>query len=173
MARAARIQRTQSLYADENSDDERDVENETTPRVDRKRNKKRVSDAFIPGEDSERVPFKHVNLNDDEAEKRRRRKSLKALQPFASMDSIDMSATSQSKDDLQTTPKASRQKQQLLKSVVQTPIINVPLDVMSSNFEEWMKMATDNVRDWFDCSYCWLLTLMYRKSTPQTPGTLR
>ncbi|KAH7890710.1 condensin complex subunit 2/barren [Phlebopus sp. FC_14] len=37
-----------------------------------------------------------------------------------------------------------KQRQPQLNSVPPPPVINVPLDVMSSNFEEWMKMATDN-----------------------------
>jgi condensin complex subunit 2 len=39
-----------------------------------------------------------------------------------------------------------KSKSRLLTSAAPPPVINVPLDVMSSNFEEWMKMATDNVR---------------------------
>ena len=29
--------------------------------------------------------------------------------------------------------------------IVETPTIDVPLDVRNSNYEEWMKMAMDNV----------------------------
>ena len=39
--------------------------------------------------------------------------------------------------------KTGRQKQL---SSLAAPEIDVPLDILSSNFEEWMKMATDNVR---------------------------
>jgi len=69
----------------------------------------------------------------------------------------------------------ARQKQQLM-SVVETPIVNVPLDVMNSNFEEWMKMAMDNV-----CAHAlrrlityFVLHLSYlRKSTRPTRGISR
>jgi hypothetical protein len=29
--------------------------------------------------------------------------------------------------------------------IVETPIIDIPIDVRNSNYEEWMKMAMDNV----------------------------
>ncbi|KAF8141674.1 condensin complex subunit 2/barren [Boletus edulis] len=40
--------------------------------------------------------------------------------------------------------RAALAKQKQLNSALPPPVINVPLDVMNSNFEEWMKMATDN-----------------------------
>ena len=40
---------------------------------------------------------------------------------------------------------AGKQPVQLNSVVPAAPIINVPRDAMSSNFEEWMKMMTDNV----------------------------
>jgi condensin complex subunit 2 len=83
-----------------------------------------------------------VNINDDVAEKRRRRKSTK----FAALENAQagLSSEGNSVEDHVDTSRTMKQKQQL-KSVAQAPVINVPLDVMSSNFEEWMKMATDNV----------------------------
>jgi hypothetical protein len=79
-------------------------------------------------------------FNDDEAEKRKRRKSAKLLGQQSTM------------FDGLTDPGpgvnglgAGRQPTQLNLVVPAAPIINVPRDVMNSNFEEWMKMATDNV----------------------------
>ena len=79
-------------------------------------------------------------FNDDEAEKRQRRKSAKLLgQQPTTFDGL-------------TDPgpgvnglNAGKQPVQLDSIVPAAPIINVPRDVMNSNFEEWMKMATDNV----------------------------
>ena len=164
MARPARARAQpaqQSLYADSDSDvDENDNDDafdlDATPRAGRKgatkgRPKKRVSEAYHHSEGAaaaeggssspQRVPFMTVNINDDEAEKRRRRKSAKITQPMMLVDDAEVES---GKND---TPRASRHlkhKQQLM-AVAETPHINVPLDVMSSNFEEWMKMATDNV----------------------------
>ena len=79
-------------------------------------------------------------FNDDEAEKRKRRKSAKLLGQQTTM------------FDGLTDPGpgvnglgAGKQPVQLNSVVPAAPIINVPRDVMNSNFEEWMKMATDNV----------------------------
>jgi len=79
-------------------------------------------------------------FNDDEAEKRKRRKSAKLLGQQSTM------------FDGLTDPgpgvnglNVGKQPVQLNSVVPAAPIINVPRDVMNSNFEEWMKMATDNV----------------------------
>ena len=79
-------------------------------------------------------------FNDDEAEKRKRRKSAKLLGQQSTM------------FDGLTDPgpagnglNAGKQPVQLNSVTPAAPIINVPRDVMNSNFEEWMKMATDNV----------------------------
>ena len=79
-------------------------------------------------------------FNDDEAEKRKRRKSAKLLGQQTTM------------FDGLTDPgpgvnglNAGERPVQLNSVVPAAPIINVPRDVMNSNFEEWMKMATDNV----------------------------
>jgi condensin complex subunit 2 len=98
--------------------------------------KKRSSDVHNDADasfSSNRAPLRSVSINDNAAEKRRRRKSVKVapvLQP--------------EEQEQQTEP--ARSKARLLTSAAPPPVINVPLDVMSSNFEEWMKMATDNVR---------------------------
>jgi len=79
-------------------------------------------------------------FNDDEAEKRMRRKSAKLLgQQTTTFDSLADSGSGASGLN------AGKQPVQLNSVVPAAPIINVPRDVMNSNFEEWMKMATDNV----------------------------
>ena len=79
-------------------------------------------------------------FNDDEAEKRQRRKSAKLLgrQSTVFDGLIDPGPGA---NGLNT----GKQPVQLNSVVPAAPIINVPRDVMNSNFEEWMKMATDNV----------------------------
>ena len=79
-------------------------------------------------------------FNDDEAEKRQRRKSAKLLGQQPTM--FDgLTDPGPGVNGLNTG--------QLNSVVPAAPIINVPRDVMNSNFEEWMKMATDNVSFFF------------------------
>ena len=155
MARAARPRTQQSLYADSDSEPDENSEGEATPkakRIAKAKSKKRVSDVYQPDGGSsprQRVPFQAVNMNDDEAEKRKRRRSAKHAAAIALVDTVDAEGNALPGPSTQDgdTPKAHRhlkQKQQLL-AVADAPVINVPRDVMSSNFEEWMKMATDNV----------------------------
>jgi condensin complex subunit 2 len=154
MARSTRqpIPQQKSLYAEE-EDSEVDTEIEETPKGPRQNHSKRRfselqldKDASVVS-DPGRVPLKSVNMNDDEAEKRKRRRSAKAARLFHS-DNAEAGPSSEgivATDSL--APSAiAKQKQAQLASVAPTPIVNVPFDVMSSNFEEWMKMATDNVR---------------------------
>lgn len=76
-------------------------------------------------------------FNDDEAEKRQRRKSAKLLgQQSTVFDGLT---------DPGPAVNTGKSPVQLNSVVPAVPIINVPRDVMNSNFEEWMKMATDNV----------------------------
>ena len=118
---------SKSLYTDE-TDEEAEPE---TPRPQKTHLKKRLSGAQILDNDPSLTPDNsHVRINDDAAEKRRRRKSTKGHPEV----SLELEAAGS---------KPGRQEQ--LNSVA-APEINVSLDVMSSNFEEWMKMATDNVR---------------------------
>ncbi|KAG6877148.1 hypothetical protein C0993_009941, partial [Termitomyces sp. T159_Od127] len=129
-------------------DDDTDSDNgQDTPRQNKQGLKKRLSEAYIPEHDSHlpsdagRSTHRSVNINDDAAEKRRRRKSAK----ITVIENTIMGSSSETNPD-QAGPETSRtmkQKQQL-NSVAAPPIINVSKDVMSSNFEEWMKMATDN-----------------------------
>jgi condensin complex subunit 2 len=118
---------SKSLYADE-SDEEFEPE---TPRPQKTHLRKRLSEAQIPDNDPSLTSDNaHVRINDDAAEKRRRRKSTK-VHPEGSLE--------------QETAGSKTGRQEQLNSVA-APEINVSLDIMSSNFEEWMKMATDNVR---------------------------
>jgi len=79
-------------------------------------------------------------FNDDEAEKRKRRKSAKLLGQQSTMFDglVDPGPAVNGLN-------AGERPVQLNSVVPAAPIINVPRDVMNSNFEEWMKMATDNV----------------------------
>ena len=88
-----RAQRENSRQAYAESDSDGDTEREQTPRPPAARNlsKKRLSERFDPdgsftledatnGPTKARPPLKSVNINDDVAEKRRRRKSARS--PF-------------------------------------------------------------------------------------------
>jgi condensin complex subunit 2 len=143
--RARSPQASQPLYADE-TDTESGPD---TPRPHKQNLKKRLSEVYNPENDasftsdSARPPLRSVNMNDDAAEKRRRRKSTKITVIENAM--AGPSSEGSADPDASETSRTAKQKQQL-KSVAPPPVINVPKDVMSSNFEEWMKMATDNVR---------------------------
>ncbi|KAI0295968.1 condensin complex subunit 2-domain-containing protein [Russula brevipes] len=137
------------LYEDSPSSESDD---EQTPRQRGKSQaiRKRISETQggknVAAEDANpgRVPLKAVNINDDSAEKRRRRKSAKNT----TVDDAEAGPSiSSSRPDDAEDPGAhphSRHKQALKSIIVETPIIDVPLDVRNSNYEEWMKMAMDN-----------------------------
>jgi len=59
-----------------------------------------------------------------------------------------------------------------LNVVAQTPVLPASIEIMSSNYEEWMKMATDNVRLVL-ASHRLGADTAHRKSTQPTRGTLR
>ncbi|KAL7280856.1 hypothetical protein ACG7TL_005800 [Trametes sanguinea] len=152
---------TRSLYAE--SDSGGDTEREQTPKPHaRTMSKKRLSERlYDPDADGSfsadgsnglgsRAPLKSVNINDDVAEKRRRRKSAKVTihleDDNAEAGPSNAANTAEATEGAADAPRATnlgRQKSQLL-SVPQAPVINVPMDVMTSNFDQWMKMATDN-----------------------------
>jgi condensin complex subunit 2 len=160
------------LYADD-GDSGGDTDVEETPRPTKTNHSKRrfseinVDKDFSP--DSTRKPLRAVNMNDDEAEKRRRRKSAKIAYPDNAEAGPSSDGAAAATDGV-APPSLTRQKTQLA-SVAQTPIINVPRDVMSSNFEEWMKMATDNVSLTSALSVT-VLTFSGRKLMLPTLGTL-
>ncbi|KAK7031391.1 condensin complex subunit 2 [Favolaschia claudopus] len=128
---------SQPLYADDS-----DAEEQETPRPQRI-TKKRLSDVHdVSFADSPpRQPLKSRNINDDTAEKRRRRKSTK----ITIIDNAQAGPSNEaSSGDLAETSRTARQKQPL--NSVAAPIVEpgAGLEILSSNFDEWMKMATDN-----------------------------
>jgi condensin complex subunit 2 len=149
MARSTRHPRAQrSLYADGSSSESG---SEQTPRQRGKSHatRKRISEtqdrSFTEDANPGRVPLKAVNINDDSAEKRRRRKSVKNH----TVDDSEPGPSTKGRQDGAEDAGAhahSRHKQALKSIIVETPTIDVPLDVRNSNYEEWMKMAMDNVR---------------------------
>ncbi|EMD38910.1 hypothetical protein CERSUDRAFT_133533, partial [Gelatoporia subvermispora B] len=143
---------TTATKGDTDTDGDSDAAQDTPRALGRSHSKKRISDVYAPEmdasftSDSGRAPLKSVNLNDDTAEKRRRRKSAKLAAP-ALGDNAEAGPSTEGAAEGGATDGArvaALAKQKQLLSVAQAPMINVPLDVMSSNFEEWMKMATDN-----------------------------
>lgn len=167
------------IHADSSDDDDGgNDENEATPRPAHGKSgraKKRISDIYSPNGVSggtgssppaARAPLRSrsVNFNDDEAEKRMRRKSMKLVAQATLMSEEGQEVLDQGSgagagagpssqtivQDFNTTPRRNRTSQRFqLATVTEAPVINIPMDVMSSNFEEWMKMATDNVRSEF------------------------
>ncbi|KAG2042455.1 condensin complex subunit 2/barren [Suillus americanus] len=143
--RRARIADTENYGSDSGGDTEPDTPRPPSRPTLRQGSKKRISDMY-GGEneahfESGRPPLRAVNINDDAAEKRRRRKSNK----LAVIENAEAGPSTERQDQAESSKAAqAKLKQQQLNSVAPPPVINVPLDVMSSNFEEWMKMATDN-----------------------------
>ncbi|KAG1845666.1 condensin complex subunit 2/barren [Suillus subluteus] len=126
--RRARIADTENYGSDSGGDTEPDTPRPTTRPTLRQGSKKRISDVA-------------VNINDDAAEKRRRRKCNK----LAVIENAEAGPSTECQDQAESSKAVqAKLKQQQLNSVAPPPVINVPLDVMSSNFEEWMKMAIDN-----------------------------
>jgi len=142
MASSRRIRVEDDLA--QGSDTDKDFEEET-PRPSRSNLKKRLSEIDPDGSfngDSSRVPLKSVSLNDDAAEKRRRRKSTKL-----GLNEDLVASENPGDHDTIPEPRTQRQKQQI--NILPPPPLaqmDVPRDIMNSNFEEWMKMTTDNVR---------------------------
>ncbi|KAF5316298.1 hypothetical protein D9619_006139 [Psilocybe cf. subviscida] len=110
-----------------------------TPRPHKSHLRKRLSEVYNPDNDASvtsdngaRAPLRTVNINDDAAEKRRRRKSTK---PVAVAENA-LAGPSGAND-------AEPRKKQQLNAVAPEPI-EVPLILNGEKYEEWMKMATDN-----------------------------
>ncbi|TFK74925.1 barren [Pluteus cervinus] len=133
---------SQPLYED---DTEPDTDTEI-PKAPKKHTRKRLSEARLGDNDGSfladggRAPLAAVNINDDAAEKRKRRKSTK-INVIEDMRAGPSSEGAQ--DGEGESSRQAKQKQQL-NSVAPPTVINVPMDVMNSNYEEWMKLATDN-----------------------------
>ncbi|CAG8525060.1 10758_t:CDS:10 [Ambispora gerdemannii] len=81
-----------------------------------------------------------VLLNDDASEKQSRRKSLVEMRRKSSPFTTPTKASGSNQQV--TTPKRNGVNSRQLEVV--TPIPKIPVEQMSVNFEEWMKMATDN-----------------------------
>ena len=155
-SRSTRHPRAQaSLYADGSSSES---DSEQTPRQRGKSQaaRKRISEtqdgSFTEDANPGRVPLKAVNINDDSAEKRRRRKSAKN----PTTDNAEAGPSTNARQDGTEDAGAhahSRHKQALKSTIVETPIIDIPLDIRNSNYEEWMKMAMDNVRSLYSRSF--------------------
>jgi hypothetical protein len=133
-----------SLYAD-GSSSESDFELTPRQRAKSQKIRKRVSEtqdkSFTEDANPGRMPLKTVNINDDSAEKRRRRKSAKN----PSLDNAEAGPSISARQDDSEDHPHSRHKQALKSIIVETPIIDVPINIRHSNYEEWMKMAMDNV----------------------------
>ncbi|KAJ3528735.1 hypothetical protein NM688_g7955 [Phlebia brevispora] len=118
------------------------MDEEPTPKHSRTHSKKRLSDVYDssfvaePGRSR-----KSVNMNDDAAEKRKRRQSARVVLPEQEPEAGPSNESRVEERD--RAPTLAKQKSQLI-TVDQTPIITVPTDVMNANYEEWMKLATDN-----------------------------
>ena len=162
MARTARKPAAAASYSDAS---ETESEPEVTPRPRQKaaKLKRRVSQ-YNPQEDesqqfsnpgdSFRMPLKPIN--DEVAEKRnlKRRKSRMSMGHVLEAGSLaadDEAAHGASQDvngeaETQRTPKKTAlARANQLKSITAPAPVAAPIEILSSNFEEWMKMATDNV----------------------------
>ncbi|KAJ1306772.1 hypothetical protein OPQ81_007758 [Rhizoctonia solani] len=83
-----------------------------------------------------------LTANDDLSEKRRRRQSRVAAALIAEEEGDG--GSSSGVNGPRTPKKTAVARANMLNAVDRTPLPAVSLDVMTSNFEEWMKMATDN-----------------------------
>ncbi|KAL1747902.1 condensin complex subunit 2/barren [Schizophyllum fasciatum] len=127
---------TQPLYDDESDSGS---EAQATPRPRKSRGKRRMSE-YNPSEgdsslNDSRAALKESSMQDDAAERRRRRKSTKITVLPDGVDEGPQQAESS---------RQAKTARPLTSIPAPAAKINVPLDVMSENFEEWMKLATDN-----------------------------
>ncbi|KAL1717234.1 condensin complex subunit 2/barren [Schizophyllum commune] len=127
---------SQPLYDD---DSDSGSEHQATPKARKSRGKRRMSE-YNPSEgdsslNDSRAALKESSMQDDAAERRRRRKSTKiTVLPEDLADGQQQAESS----------RQSKTSRPLTSIPAPAAKINVPLDVMSENFEEWMKLATDN-----------------------------
>ncbi|OBZ74207.1 hypothetical protein A0H81_05850 [Grifola frondosa] len=123
-------QNLKSIYAESDSEEDTEPEQETPKPNARSLAKKRLSEIYTPDQDA--------SFSSDGG-----RAPLNSENAQAGPSSEGANGEEEGAGENSRAAAQARQKQQLL-SIAQAPVINVPLDVMSSNFEEWMKMATDN-----------------------------
>jgi condensin complex subunit 2 len=88
-----------------------------------------------------------LTANDDLSEKRRRRQSRVTAALIAEEEGDGGPSSGANANGPRTPKKTAVARANMLNAVDHTPLPAVSLDVMTSNFEEWMKMATDNVSD--------------------------
>ncbi|KAG7093760.1 hypothetical protein E1B28_007409 [Marasmius oreades] len=138
MARAARVPQSQPLY-----DDESDAGTEPdTPKPKPRRSelRKRLSEAYHPDHDSfisesgGPAGQKSVEINDDAAEKRRRRKSTRMT--------VQAGPSSEVVDGQDQADSSRTVKHKLQLPAIPPPVINK--EDMAVTYERWMKIATDN-----------------------------
>ena len=162
MARTVRKPAANASYSDA-SETESEAEVTPRPKQNAARLRRRVSQynpqedesqQFSKPGDSFRIPLKPIN--DELAEKRnlKRRKSRMSMGIGLEGGSLvvdDEAAHGASQDinkdtETQRTPKKTAlARANQLKSVTAPAPVAAPIEILSSNFEEWMKMATDNV----------------------------
>ncbi|KAF5355261.1 hypothetical protein D9758_006042 [Tetrapyrgos nigripes] len=129
----ARADRSQPLYDDE--EEEGYNSEPETPKPHRSGIRKRLSEAHLQADTSFVSDSGARSINDDAAEKRKRRKSTK----FAAVDNPQAGPSSEVNDA--DTSRTGKQKRQL--KTVAAPLPESK-EVMTINYEEWIKMATDN-----------------------------
>ncbi|KAH7872991.1 condensin complex subunit 2/barren [Lentinula edodes] len=139
MARSA--DKSQPLYDDSDPDTEPE-----TFKPQRNGTRKRLSEAYNPDNDASfasdsgvRAQKSSVDINDDAAEKRRRRKSTKIAVP----ENAHAGPSSEGNDEVDKS-RTIKQKQQLTTVAPLAPPEKESIDILSSKFEEWMKLTTDN-----------------------------
>ena len=148
--RQPRPQRAQRPPTRDDFDSDNETETET-PRLTKSTAalRRRISETQDKSyEDGPRPPLKTVNINDDAAEKRRRRKSTKiaVVENSEAGPSGAGVGSGEGHSTAVANPPRTGGRRSMAVAPLETPVINVPADVMTSNFEEWMKMAMDNVR---------------------------
>ncbi|KAG9127436.1 hypothetical protein FRC07_013881 [Ceratobasidium sp. 392] len=111
--------------------------NKNKRRVSMLREAEAASRSEVSGDSSD------LTANDDFSEKRRRRQSA-ARAGMSAPAEEDEDGPSGSAGGPRTPKKTAVARANRLNAVDHTPLPAVSMDVMSSNFEEWMKMATDN-----------------------------
>ncbi|CAE6527201.1 unnamed protein product [Rhizoctonia solani] len=147
----ARKRASSDTEMDDNDEYEETVEESSSRAKDLGKNKRRVS---MLKEAEGHSRSKSVNMrsmdssdlaeNDDLMEKRRRRQSRAAAALIAEEEADGGSSSGANPSGPRTPKKTAVARANMLNAVDRTPLPAVSLDVMTSNFEEWMKMATDN-----------------------------
>lgn len=137
----------------EDGDEYEDGVDESTSRPDKSaKHKRRVSmlrDMEGHSKSKASVTMKSVDSSDltanDDLEEKRRRRQSRAPTALIAEEEGDGASSSGGAGGPRTPKKTAVARANMLNAVDHTPLPAVSLDVMTSNFEEWMKMATDNV----------------------------